>query len=156
MSITKRISNGEIVGVLITISFFLFTSLSLAANPSGTTGESVSNPEATTGTRPPNPSGTTGAVPGQTVELINPIEADSISEFLVAIVDVLLIFATPLIVIYIMYAGFKFVTAQGNPSEIESARTALLWAVVGGVIVLGAKLILEVIQGTIEAFNTTP
>lgn len=93
---------------------------------------------------------------GETTELTNPLKAESISEFLIAIVDVLLIFATPIIVLYIMYAGFKFVTAQGNPSEIESARTALLWAVVGGVIVLGAKLILEVIQGTIEAFNTTP
>lgn len=94
-----------------------------------------------------------GAQPGETVGLINPLKAKSISEFLVAIVDVLLIFATPLIVIYIMYAGFKFVTAQGNPSEIESARAALLWAVVGGVIVLGAKLIIEVIDGTIKAFS---
>jgi hypothetical protein len=85
--------------------------------------------------------------------LINPLKACNIPEFLIAIVDVLIIFATPLIVIYIMYAGFKFVTAQGNPSEIESARAALLWAVVGGVIVLGAKLILEVIEGTIKAFG---
>ena len=85
--------------------------------------------------------------------LINPLKACNIPEFLIAIVDVLIIFATPIIVIYIMYAGFKFVTAQGNPSEIESARAALLWAVVGGVIVLGAKLILEVIKGTIAAFG---
>ncbi len=101
------------------------------------------------GTVPPATSGQAG----DKVGLINPLKATSISEFLVAIVDVLLIFATPIIVIYIMYAGFKFVTAQGNPSEIESARTALLWAVVGGVIVLGAKLIIEVIQGTITAFS---
>lgn len=50
-----------------------------------------------------------------------------------------------------MYAGYLFVIAQGNPSKIEEARSALLWAVVGGVIVLGANVIYGVINGTIRA-----
>ena len=51
-----------------------------------------------------------------------------------------------------MYAGFLFVTARGDAAQISTARKALLWAVVGGVIALGAKLIIEVIQGTVDAF----
>jgi len=86
------------------------------------------------------------------VTLVNPLKAQTISQFLIDLIDVLLVFALPLIVLFIMYAGFLYVTAQGNPGKITTAHTALLWAVVGGVIVLGAKLIVTVIEGTINAF----
>lgn len=50
-----------------------------------------------------------------------------------------------------MYAGYLFVTAQGNPGELSAAKKALLTALIGGVIVLGARAILDVVKGTIEA-----
>jgi len=86
-------------------------------------------------------------------KLCNPLKATTISEFLLAIVGVLLMFAVPIVVIYIMYAGFLFVTARGNTEQISTARTALLWAVVGGVVVIGARVIISVIQGTIADFG---
>lgn len=84
--------------------------------------------------------------------LANPLKSRSIEEFILKIIDVLLVFALPIIVLYIMYAGYLFVTAQGDSGQISTARSALLWAVVGGVIVLGARVIVAVIQGTITAF----
>jgi Type IV secretion system pilin len=89
---------------------------------------------------------------GEVTKLANPIQADNIIEFLEQIIDVLFVFALPIIVIYIMYAGLQFVLARGNPGEIEQARNALLWAIVGGVIILGAKIIITVIAGTIQGF----
>lgn len=86
------------------------------------------------------------------LKLENPIGSDNIKEFIIKIIDVLLIFAVPIIILFIMYAGFLFTTARGDTTKITEARTALLWAVVGGVIILGAKLIIEVIEGTITAF----
>ncbi len=88
-------------------------------------------------------------------KIINPLagKADDIPTFLLMIINILLVFATPFIVLFIMYAGYLFVTAAGNPSEIESARSALLWAVVGGVIILAAKIILGVIQGTVAGLT---
>ena len=88
-----------------------------------------------------------GCPPGQ---ICNPLQSTTILEFLENIIEVLLIFALPVIVFFIIFAGFKFVTAHGNESEITVAKTALTWAVVGGVIILGARLIIEVIQGTIR------
>lgn len=82
----------------------------------------------------------------------NPLQSQTIPEFILKIIDVLLVFALPIIVLYIMYAGFLFVTANGNESQLTQAKNALLWSVVGGVIALGAKLILEVIQGTVAVF----
>ena len=90
--------------------------------------------------------------PGPPGELKNPLQSKTIEEFLLKIIDVILVFALPFIILYIMYAGYLFVTARGDTGQIETARTALLWSVVGGVIVLGARLIISVIQGTIQAF----
>jgi len=105
----------------------------------------------TSNTSAGSPSNTSagGCPPGQ---LCNPLQSQTIPEFLLKIIDVLLVFALPFIILYIMYAGFLFVTAQGDSGQIQTARTALLWAVVGGVIVLGARIIIGVIQGTIQAF----
>ncbi len=82
--------------------------------------------------------------------LDNPLESDTIPEFLLKIIDVILVFAIPLIILYIMYAGYLFVTAAGNTEQIGTAKNALLWAVVGGVIVIGARAIITVIEGTVS------
>lgn len=95
----------------------------------------------------PGIGGNTGTGEGR---LINPLESKTIEEFLLSIIDVLLTFAIPIIIFFIMYGGFKLVTARGDTSQIEDGKRAITWAVVGGVIVLGAKLIIEVIQGTVD------
>jgi hypothetical protein len=95
-----------------------------------------------------NPPGSTGI--NNSIQIVNPLQSTTILEFLTKIIEVLLIFALPIVVFFIIFAGFKFVTARGNESEITVAKTALTWAVVGGVIILGAQLIITVIQGTIS------
>jgi hypothetical protein len=91
--------------------------------------------------------GAGGCAPNQ---LCNPLNSSTILEFLGKIIDILLVFALPLIILFIMYAGYLYVTAQGNDSKVTEARSALTWAVIGGVIILGARLILDVIQGTVN------
>jgi hypothetical protein len=85
--------------------------------------------------------------------LENPLKAQDIIQFLVQIIDILLTFALPIIVLFIMYGGFILVTAKGNPGDLEKGRNAILWSVIGGVIVLAAKLIINVIQGTVTALG---
>ena len=86
-----------------------------------------------------------------TTTLCNPLKAKNITEFLMNVVEVLLVFAIPVVVFFIIYAGYKFVIAQGNQAQITEARNALTWAVVGGVIILGANLIITVIENTVKA-----
>jgi hypothetical protein len=100
--------------------------------------------ETGSGGRPETNSGTSKKT------ILNPLKAPSIEAFLLNIIDIVLVFLIPVIVLYIIYAGFKFVTARGDTGQIAEARRALLWAVVGGVIVLGARLIINVIQETIN------
>jgi hypothetical protein len=87
------------------------------------------------------------------VSLMNPLGNKSLMEFIQDILDVILVFAVPLIVFFIILAGFNYVMARGNATKVETANRALLYAVIGGVIILGAYVILEVISGTIDAFR---
>ena len=82
--------------------------------------------------------------------IANPLKVTSITGFLTAVIEVILVFAIPIIVLYIMYAGFLFVTANGEPGQLEKARNALLFAIVGGVIILGAFVIIDIIKGTVD------
>ena len=86
-------------------------------------------------------------------ELKNPLQIGTIEGFLVAIIQILVVFATPIIVLFIMYAGYLFVTARGDTGKLEDAKRALLWSVVGGVIVLGAELIAQIIKGTVTGLQ---
>jgi hypothetical protein len=55
------------------------------------------------------------------------------------------------VVMWIIYAGFTFITAQGKPAEIEKAKARLLWSLIGAGILLGAAAISKVVETTINA-----
>lgn len=96
--------------------------------------------------------GTTQGV-GSNVRLNNPLKSSDLVGFLNDILSAVMIFAVPLIVFMIIYAGFTYVMAQGNENKVRDAHRALLYAVIGGVIILGAQALLTVIQGTVDALK---
>lgn len=87
------------------------------------------------------------------ISIENPLAADSITDFFLLLIRILLIFAIPIIVFFIIYAGFLMVTAQGNQEQITTAKRAFVYALIGGLLILGAELILTVIQGTVNSFT---
>ena len=50
---------------------------------------------------------------------------------------------------FICVAGFHFMTANGNPSAIDKAKTAAFNACIGFGLVLSARVIATIIQGAI-------
>lgn len=56
------------------------------------------------------------------VHFDNPISATSLTEFINDILDIVLKIAVPVIVLFIIFAGFQFVTAQGNEEKLKRAR----------------------------------
>lgn len=73
----------------------------------------------------------------------------TVPQFLLALVDLAFLIALPIIVIFLVYAGFLFVTAADNEKQTETARKVFLWTLVGAAIVLGAKVIAMAIQATL-------
>lgn len=97
-------------------------------------------------------SGTTNT--GAGVKLDNPLGNKTLTQFLEEILKVIMIFAVPLIVFMIIYAGFLFVMDRGSDKNLAQAKRALLFAIIGGVLILGAQALLVVIQGTVDAFKS--
>jgi len=89
---------------------------------------------------------------GLTYSLDNPLQFDTLEGLIVGILNVLLIIAVPIIVFFIIFAGFSYVTAQGNPEKISQASRSLTYAIIGGVLILGAVAISEIIQNVVESF----
>lgn len=92
----------------------------------------------------------TGNNPTMGVKLDNPIRVDSIEALIAEILKIVVAIGTPIAVIFLMYSGFKFVTAQGSDTKLKEAKEMLLWTIVGIVVLLGASLISTVISGTIN------
>lgn len=90
---------------------------------------------------------------GQSVRIDNPIKADNIIELFQKIIDIVMVFAVPLIVFFIIYAGFLYVTARGNEETIKKAHMALLYALIGGLLILGANVLIDIVQGTVDTIK---
>ncbi len=54
-------------------------------------------------------------------------------------------------VLALIYAGFLYVQARGNPEGLKKAHTTLKNTIIGIILLLGAELIASVITGTIGA-----
>ena len=65
--------------------------------------------------------------------------------------NVVMPIAAVAVVMWIIWAGFAYVTAQGNPTKIQKAHQQLMWSLIGAGILLGAAGISLVVQNTITA-----
>lgn len=129
----------KIIGLVCLGTSFLYPKIIMAVAPPSNLPSSNSN---------------TGVdAPGSGITLNNPLKSTDLVSFLNDILSAVMIFAVPLIVFMIIYAGFTYVMAQGNESQVGKAHKALLYAVIGGVLILGAQALLTVIQGTVDALK---
>jgi TRAP-type C4-dicarboxylate transport system permease small subunit len=78
---------------------------------------------------------------------------DSLEEFIVALLRIFITIAIPIIVLFIIYAGFKYVTARGNAQQVQEATRALTYAIIGAVLIIGAVALSEIIANTVGAFR---
>lgn len=73
----------------------------------------------------------------------------TISDLFKNILDVVWIVFTGLAVILFVFAGIMFLTAQGDPTKLTTAKNAFLWGVVGVVVAILAFSIVAIIQTAI-------
>lgn len=83
----------------------------------------------------------------------NPIKAKSLSDFFLSITDVCIQIGAVIAGLAVIYGGLMFVTAQGDEEKITKARTTMTWALIGAAILLGAKVIITAIQGTVNQLS---
>ena len=88
-----------------------------------------------------------------TTTLENPLSATSLFCFLKDMLDVFLTIGVIIAVIFMVYAGFLYVTARGNDAQLGKAKTAFLGAVIGTAIIMGVWVLAKAIVGTINAIR---
>ncbi len=88
-------------------------------------------------------------------ELCNPIGFGTLSEFLEGILGVAIAIGFPIIVLFIVYIGFRFVqsSATGDTEGLKNAKKNIFWAILGALILLGAQALSFAIQGTVEGLT---
>ena len=90
-------------------------------------------------------------------KILNPLgnNINDIPSFIKAIINIVLIVGIPIVVLAIIYVGFLFVKAQGNPEEITKAKQALIYTLIGAALLLGAFVIANAIGKTVEEIKST-
>lgn len=83
--------------------------------------------------------------------LQNPTGFKSLEQVVLAVVNVVQILLIMATVLYLLYAGLMFVTARGEPSKITAARDALLWGMVGAALVIGAQVLVQTLQSSVNS-----
>ncbi|MBA3789420.1 hypothetical protein H0X32_03460 [Patescibacteria group bacterium] len=100
-----------------------------------------------------NPGGvpqvTNPGTPG-TSALNNPLNSSTLTDLLNKVLTYVVQLGAIFLTIMLVYVGFLFVSARGNEEGIKKARSALLWTVVGGLLLLGAKALSDVITATVQ------
>jgi hypothetical protein len=69
------------------------------------------------------------------------------SAVIVRIIEAILGLVTIVAAIFLIIGGFKYITASGNPEQIETAKKTILYAVIGLVIILLSYAITRYIAG---------
>ena len=91
---------------------------------------------------------------GSTVTLQNPLNQakyGTVGGLIEGFVEILSYIAVLFAVIVIIYIGFRFVLAQGNKDTMNELKDWLLWTVIGVAIVIGARVIIDVVINTLSA-----
>ncbi len=159
MQLLKKFSN--LFGSIVVVLALLFAPALLVQgagnagtlNGSGNSGTLDASGNSGTLTSPTN----SGTYQASENYLQNPIgsKASSICQLVNLLLKAVMIIGVPIAVLFIVYAGFKFVMSRGSPGEITEARANLLNVIIGIAIFLGASLIAEVIFNTLKQLGVS-
>src|SRR5579872_363566 len=102
--------------------FYTFSSIALVSLPLSVLADDVAPPDTTS------------------FKLQNPFKGGSdLTAIVTAILqNVIMPIAAVVVVLAIIYSGFKYLTAQGKPEDIRKANEGLMYALIGAAILLGA------------------
>jgi len=112
------------------------------ASTGGGTGPGTVTPGTGPGTVAPN------------VTLINPLNSGiSLTSFLNNILDFIINIGSVVVILMLVFVGYKFVVAQGKDTALVEARKMLLWTIIGALVLIGAKAISAGILATVQSLG---
>jgi len=74
----------------------------------------------------------------------------SFEDFVALLLQAVINIGLPIAVLFIVYSGFLFVTAQGNVTKIDEAKKTFFYTVIGVSIFLGSWALALIVKSTIK------
>jgi hypothetical protein len=100
-----------------------------------------------------------GTIPGVQVktQINNPLgpSLTTLPAFIEAILNIVLVVGVPIVTLAIIYSGFLFVKARGNPEELTKAKKTLMYTLIGAALLLGSFVRANAIKGTVDQIKST-
>ncbi len=90
------------------------------------------------------------------IKLKNPLAgtASTVPEVIRAFMNAVMKVAIPFIVVFFIWAGLRFILAQGNKDKIAEAKKMFWYTIIGSLLILGAWGITNAIVGTINSLTS--
>ena len=83
-------------------------------------------------------------------KLENPTGFTTIAQFIEGVLKAVVLLGLPIISLFMVYAGFLYVKARGNPDQISKAHQNFLYVIVGTILILGAWVLATLIGATVS------
>lgn len=82
-------------------------------------------------------------VQGTTIELENPIKAQNIPELIKDLTNYILGITSSVMLILMIIAGYRYMTAGGNEERAKNAKNAIKWTIIGLLIILVTGIVIN-------------
>lgn len=84
------------------------------------------------------------------ITIENPLKADTFQDLIYGIIDFIFTIALFIAPGMILIGAFYFLTAVGNPQNIETGKKIILWTIIGFVVIMLARGFIEFLRGAFE------
>jgi hypothetical protein len=142
----KKIFSGTLLGlILLSVLTIQVSTIMLVPGSMGGSGSTL-----TAAVGDPIPAGTSKKTgEGGTVGIENPLKFDSIQCLAVMLLQIAVNIGAFASVLYLLYAGFLFVSAQGESGKVTAAKNTLYNALIGTALIMGAWVFAQIIARTV-------
>jgi len=83
------------------------------------------------------------------IAITNPLIATSLDELIEGVISFIFTIATAVFPLLIVIAAFYFLTAAGNPRQIETAKTIILYTIIGYAIILISRGLIYIVRNIV-------
>lgn len=84
---------------------------------------------------------------------VQQVGGGSLEQLIQTIVNVVLLLAGIVAVIYLIIGGYQYITSSGNAEQAQAGRTTVLNSIIGLVIIFAAYLIVQFVLTRIVGYN---
>ena len=90
-----------------------------------------------------------------TFTLCDPLGVKNFCDLVKALLNIVLAIGVPVAVLFLVWAGFRFILARGSQTGLEEAKRNFYYVIIGIAIFLGAWTLATIISATIQTLDNS-